>query len=61
MSHFHDEYFHIRSICRLENNRKYRSELLPLDGGWFTFGEEVATMNEIFKKSNISLPYFLVI
>ena len=51
MSHFHDEYFHISSICRLENNRKYRSELLPLDGGWFTFGEEVAgaMMNEILK------------
>ena len=51
MSHFHDEYFHISSICKLENNRKYRSELLPLDGGWFTFGEEVAgaTMNEILE------------
>ena len=51
MSHFHDEYFHISSICDLEKNRKYRSESLPLDGGWFTFGEEVAgaMMNEILK------------
>ena len=51
MLHFHDEYFHISSICNLENIRKYRSELLPLDGGWLTFGEEVvgAKMNETLK------------
>ena len=52
MIHFRDKYFRISSIFNLEKtNRKYRSELLPVDGGWFTFGEEVAgaTMNEILK------------
>ena len=64
MIHFRDKYFRISSIFNLEKtNRKYRNELLPVDGGWFTFGEEVAgaTMNEILKKSNISLRYFLVV
>ena len=52
MIHFHDKYFRINSICNLENNKKYRSALIPLDGGWFTFGEEVAgaMMSEISKQ-----------
>ena len=51
MLHFHDKYSRISYICNIENNRKYRSELLPLDGGWLTFGEEVvgAKMNETLK------------
>ena len=52
MIHFHDKYFRISSICNLEKYRTYWSELLPLDSGWFTFGEEVAgaMMSEISKQ-----------
>ena len=42
MLHYHQKYFRISSICDLEIMENKRSELLPLDGGRVTFGEEVA-------------------